>query len=174
MGRGFAALLSIAVVLTGCQSPPNGQEAANKEVVRRFTEAVNDRDLDALDELVTPDVVRHSPSTPDVQVRNLDQLKAFLRQNVASLPDEAVEIRTMLAEGDQVAVWANYTGTQEGPMGPFPASGRTVDLDFASILRLENGRIAEMWVVWDNVSMLTQLGHMQPPGAPGPDSESGG
>ncbi len=71
----------------------------------------------------------------------------------------------MVAEGDRVAVWANYSGTQSGPMGAFPPSDRQVDLDFAGILRFEDGKIAEIHVVWDNLDMLVQLGHLSPPGA---------
>jgi steroid delta-isomerase-like uncharacterized protein len=139
--------------------------SANKDVVRSFVAAINDRDLEALDRLVAPDVKRHSPSTPDVTVNSLDDFRAFLRQDLASVPDSRQEIRMMVAEGDKVAVWMNYSGTQAGPLGPFPATGRPVDLDFSGILRLENGRIAEMWVVWDNLGMLTALGHLPPPGS---------
>ena len=159
------AWLCLALAASGCAGAPEGRADENKEVVRRFVAAVNQRDFGALDALVAPDVVRHSPSTPGVSVRSLEELKAFLRQDLAAVPDAVQEIRMILAEGDRVAVWANYSGTQDGPLGPFPATGRTVDLDFAGILRVEDGRIVEMWVVWDNVDMLTQLGHMEPPGA---------
>ncbi|NIP59640.1 MAG: hypothetical protein GWM92_15035, partial [Gemmatimonadetes bacterium] len=143
----FAVLLGIFVV--GCAEPPAAQEDANKEVVRRFVSAMNEQNLDALDDLVAPDVVRRSPSTPGVTVRSLDDLKDFLRQDRAAVPDAVQTIRLMVAEGDWVAVWANYSGTQDGPLGPFPASGNPVDLDFAGFLRVEAGKIAEIRAVWD-------------------------
>jgi predicted ester cyclase len=139
------------------------QEAANKEVVRRFVAAMNERRFDDLDELVSPDVVRHSPSTPGLEVRSLDQFKDMLRQDFTGVPDAMQDIRFLVAEGDLVGVWANYSGTQDGPIGPFPATGQRVDLDFAGILRLEGGMITEIHVVWDNLSMLVQLGHLEPP-----------
>ena len=49
-------------------------------------------------------------------------------------------------------------------MGPFPPTGKRVEGPFLSFLRIEDGKIAEMWVEWDNLSMLTQLGHLPPPG----------
>ncbi len=67
-------------------------------------------------------------------------------------------------EGDLVAVWATYEGTQRGPMGPFPATGSRMQLDFAAFLRVEDGKIVEMWVTWDNAAAPAQLGHM--PAAP--------
>lgn len=135
----------------------------NRQVVRRFVAAINRRDFDALDEVVAPDVVRHCPATPGVSVTNREEFKAYLRQDLDGVPDAVQEIRIMVAEGDKVAVWANYSGTQDGPLGPFAASGKRVDLDFAAILRLEDARIAELWVVWDNLSMLTELGHLDVP-----------
>jgi predicted ester cyclase len=54
-------------------------------------------------------------------------------------------------------------------MGPFPASGNRVDLKFIGILRIENGKVAEIWVEWDNLTVLTQLGHF-PPGKAAADA----
>ena len=62
-----------------------------------------------------------------------------------------------------MALQASYSGNQMGAFGPFPPSGKPLDLTFMAILRLEDGRIAEMWVEWDNLSALAQLGHFPPP-----------
>ena len=137
----------------------------NKEIVRRFVAAVNARDRDEIAALVTPNVCRRSPATPGVTVNSFEDLWAFLEQDFASIPDSVVTIVSMVAEGDQVAVWATYAGTQTGQMGPFPPSNGSATLEFAGFLRIREDRISEMRVVWDNVDMLTQLGHMEgPPG----------
>jgi len=47
-------------------------------------------------------------------------------------------------------------------MGDLPASGKSFTLVNLIIHRLEDGKIAETWVSWDNVAMLTQLGHLPP------------
>jgi steroid delta-isomerase-like uncharacterized protein len=166
--------LSVLVVTLGGATPALAVEAemdeaaTNKEVMRQFVAAMNARDLDALDELVAADVMRHSPSTPGVEVSNLEQFKEFLRQDFAGVPDAVQTVRWMVAEGDKVAVWANYSGVQSGSMGPFPASNKRVDLDFAGVLRFEDGKIVEIRVVWDNLSMLAALGHLPPPGSAQP------
>ena len=137
----------------------------NKALVRRFGEAMNSRRFDLLDDVVAPDIVRHCQATPDVDVRSLDDFKAFLRQDLATVPDSVQTLKHLVAEGDMVAVWVTYEGTQQGPLGPFPATGRRLTLDFGAFLRIEGGRIAEMWVTWDNVAALAQLGHvLSPPG----------
>jgi len=132
----------------------------NKDVIRRFWEVMNSHQLDGLDDLVATDVVRHCPATPDVEVRNLDQLKDFLRQNTEVFPDNIQTFTHLVAEGDLVGVWATYEGTQKGPMGPFPPSGIKARFDFGAIFRVENGKIMEWRVTWDNMAILQTLGHL--------------
>jgi predicted ester cyclase len=74
-----------------------------------------------------------------------------------------VTIEKLIAEGDEVAALAIYSGTLTGPMGEYPATGRSVEITFLSIFRIDAGRVAELWVEWDNVAMLTQLGLLPPP-----------
>jgi steroid delta-isomerase-like uncharacterized protein len=132
----------------------------NKALVRRFGDAMNTRQFHLLDDLVAPDFLRHCQATPEVHVRSLQQFKEFLRQDAAVFPDSIQTLEHLLAEGDLVAVWATYEGTQRGQMGPFPPSGKKMRVDFGAVLRVENGKIAELWVTWDNMAALAQLGHL--------------
>lgn len=152
----------IGMLLLSAAACSSDQTERNKEIVRRMTLAVNERDFDALDALVAEDVHRHSAATPTITVENLDQFKEFLRQDLSAVPDAQQEVNLMLAENDLVAVHATYRGTQTGQMGPFPPSNKRLELPFMGILRIENGKIAEMWVEWDNLNALTQLGHFPP------------
>ena len=132
----------------------------NKAVIRRFLEAWNNRRPEAFDELIAPDVVRHCQATPAVKISSLDQLKEFLQQDTATFPDSRQTIVHMVAEGDLVGLWATYDGTQRGPIGPLPASGARTQFDFGAVFRMADGKIAEWWVTWDNLTILQQLGHM--------------
>jgi steroid delta-isomerase-like uncharacterized protein len=157
--RTFSVYASFLFVI-GCAN----RENANKEIVRRMIEAVNARDFDALDQVVAANVHRHSAATPGVVVENLEQFKAFLRQDTAAVPDSRQEFQFMVAEGDRVAVYATYSGTQRGQFGPYPPSNRHFEIPFMGMLRLEAGKIVEMWVEWDNLNALAQLGYWPPPG----------
>ncbi len=134
-----------------------------KVLIRRFEEAMNTRQLDLLDDVIAPNFVRHCQATPHLDIRSLEQFKDFLRQDVATFPDNIQTFTQVVAEGDLVGVWATYQGTQMGQMGPFPPSGKKVRFDFAGVLRVENGKFAELWITWDNMAILTQLGHLPAP-----------
>jgi steroid delta-isomerase-like uncharacterized protein len=164
------AYISIAVVLAilvGCTPSSKADLEANKEVVRRFADVLNSAEFDLLDEIVVSDFVRHSQATPGVQVQSLDEFKELQKQFLASMSDQKVAIEFMIAEGDYVAAYATYSGTQDGPMGAFPATGKKAESKFISIFRFEEGKIAELWVEMDNIAFLTQLGHFPPPQAVG-------
>jgi predicted ester cyclase len=124
---------------------------------------MNARQFDLLDEFVAPDFVRHCQATPQVSVKSLAEFKEYLRQDATVFPDSVQTAKHLIAEGNLVAVWAAYEGTQRGPMGPFPPSGRRMVLEFGAVLRIENGKIAELWVTWDNMAALAQLGHLPTP-----------
>ena len=132
----------------------------NKGIIRRFFDAWNSRQPDVFNGLMASDVVRHCEATPGMQIRSLDQVKEFLTQDSQIFPDSVQTIKLLIAEGDLVAAWSTYEGTQRGPMGPFPPSGRTVEFDFGAVFRVDGGKIAEWWVTWDNVKILRTLGHL--------------
>jgi len=156
------ALLTLTIGVTVSCAPADS--SANEDVVLRMIEAVNTRDFDALDDVVSPTVRRYSGATPEVQVTSLDDFKAFLHADLAAVPDAMQEVNLIFSSGDMVAVHEIYRGTQTGQMGPFPPSGRSLELPFIGLLRVEDGKVAEIWVEWDNLNALAQLGHFPPPG----------
>lgn len=136
---------------------------ANKAVVRAFVAAINAQDWDRLEALVTPDFKRHSYAAGPPPVRSRDALKAFLQQEFETFPDAHEQIEDLVAEGDRVAARHRFEGTQQGPMGPYPPSGKRMVSEYLAIYRLEGGRIAEAWAEWDTLTGLQQLGHYAPP-----------
>ena len=148
-----ALLLSLAV----CAQAQEPATTPQKELVNRFNEACNARHYSRLDDLVHKNFRRHCQATPGVTVKSLDEFKTFLGADGTTFPDARVDLTQMIEEGDRVAFWGSFTGTQKGDMGPFPASMKKVVLDVSGVFRFEAGKIAELWIVWDNMAVFTQL-----------------
>jgi len=155
-------LVILLVMLMGCRSSEITLQEKNKKVIRQLVTAVNTRNYDLLDEIVAPDFVRHCQATPDVHVKSRNEMKQFLRQDLTVFPDSRISLEVIIAEGNMVAGYFTFSATQKGAIGPFPASGKKVALKYLSIMRLEAGKIAEMWIEWDNLAVLSQLGHWPP------------
>ena len=162
----YLIIFSILLSITGCDQTAATKLEANKAIIRQFSEAVNNNNLEALDEIMTTNFVRHSQATPEVKVNSLEEFKQFAKVSSESIPDMTGKIEIMVAEGDYVAVYATFTGTQTGQMGPFPAYNKKMESKTMAIFRLGNGKIAELWIEWDNLAMLMQLGHFPPPKMP--------
>jgi predicted ester cyclase len=156
----------MAMAVAGCASTGAGDRddaERNRQIVIEAFEVVGAGDYDAFDRYIAADYVRHCQATPGLVVTSLDDFKAFIRADRESVPDQSLRTRYLVAEGDLVAFYATCTGTRTGRMGPCPPSGRGIDLDFAGVHRLEGGKIAETWITWDNVTVLTQIGHAPTP-----------
>jgi steroid delta-isomerase-like uncharacterized protein len=137
-------------------------QEANMAVVREVHERVNRGDITVFKEVLAANYSRHCQAMPPEaqEIRGAEPLVAFVREHLSAFPDWNDNIDFMFATDDKVAYVTTSTGTQTGPMGPYPPTGRTVELVSIIIQRLENGKIAETWISWDNVSFLTQLGHL--------------
>jgi len=136
------------------------QTEANKKLVREIIEtAVNTGDLEAFRAVLAPDYVRHSQATtPMPEIRGVEEMLAFLRGSYATFPDWHETVELMIAEGPYVACVTRGTGTQLGPMGDIPATGKTMEVTNFVFHRIEDGRVAESWVGWDNLAAMAQLG----------------
>lgn len=162
--------LMLPTALTGCDNRPKGGtmslEERNKATIRRIIdEAVNTGDLAAFRDALAPNYRRHSQATLDwPEIEGPDQMVEFVRAHLTAFPDWREEIELMIAEGDKVALITRGTGTHTGPMGDVPATGRRIEVMNYIIQRLENERVAETWIGWDNLSVLMQLG-LYPPAA---------
>ncbi len=159
--RGIVLLFLFAVTIVLVPFV-TAQPDNNKEIAARMINAINDRNYDLLDEVIAPDLVRHCQATPNLNISSLDEFKEFLKVDLKTFPDSHITTEMLIAEGDMVAGYFTYSGTQEGAMGPFPPTNKKADLKYLGILRIEDGKIAEMWVEWDNMAFLTQLGHFPP------------
>ena len=131
----------------------------NKAVVRQFIKAINQQDFTQLDAVVSSEVVRHG-SPPETYLKGLAELKEFLRGELEIFPDAYETIHFLIAEGEMVAAYLGFRGTQRGKLGPFSPSGKTLETDFMCIFRLKQAQIVEVWALWDRLNALNQLGHL--------------
>jgi steroid delta-isomerase-like uncharacterized protein len=78
--------------------------------------------------------------------------------------DVHYDINDVIAEADKVAVRMTQSGTHTGSVTGIPPTGKRFSVDYVHWFRLEDGKVAEMWAVRDDLSRLEQLGLITAPG----------
>jgi predicted ester cyclase len=128
----------------------------NKDVVQRFIDEVFVKcNVDAADELATPDFTPHS--WPGVKP-GIENLKQGQRRVSAGLADVTMKIDDMIAEGDKVAVRLTAHARQAGEFMGLPPSGRDYTISETHVFRVTDGKVAEHWVNADMLGLMQQLG----------------
>ena len=76
----------------------------------------------------------------------------------AAFPDAVLSVEELIAEGDKVAVRADFTGTHRGEFMGLPASGNRVTATGISFYTVVDSKITEHWEQFDAMGLMEQLG----------------
>ena len=133
-------------------------EAAARQDWERF----NAHDVSDYEGRIAPGFVNHNaaPGTP----KGPEGQRQVVGRLFEAFPDMGFEIEEVFVADARVAVLGWMSGTQEGPFGRLPPTGKRFRARQVHTLRFDDhGRIAEHLAVRDDVSMLRQLGHLPAP-----------
>jgi predicted SnoaL-like aldol condensation-catalyzing enzyme len=131
---------------------------ANKAIARRFVvETLDGGRVEVVHEIFKEGAVRHFPPGDVVVDPSLNRLLVPRRSM-------HTDIHKIYGEGDLVTIHLTHHA-EFGPdtqfrtrAGPVDVSGRHIDWDAMVILRFEDGKIAEEWVVRDELHIVLQAG----------------
>jgi predicted ester cyclase len=141
----------------------------NKAIVLEFLQrAWAERDLEATYErFVKPDQVAHLAGYAE-PFRSREASLEWARTYQAAFGDQELTVEAAVAEGDLVVVRFRTEQTHRGPyMGVAPLGSR-VSMMVLQMLRLEDGKIAEVWFIFDPLNVMQQLGVFPPGPLPKP------
>jgi len=165
----FLAIAGIGCAVLGCSGEADLAEA-NKAVVMQAVEVINNHEYDKFDQFFAQDYTRHCQATPDIKIETLAEFSDMIKYWMQAFPDGKQGVDMLIAEGDLVAFYGTFSGTHTAAMGDIPPTGRRMNSETFGFHRVENGKIAETWVTWDNLAIFHQLG-LAPPPAPGTETE---
>jgi nuclear transport factor 2 (NTF2) superfamily protein len=137
----------------------------NVQTHRDAHEAWNARELDAVVEKMTSSIT-YTDHARGLTIRTRDDFKEWV-QDWAQMFSNGKIVDQKYADAGNTTV-ARFTGrgTNDGPFGPFSATGREVRFDVCEILEYDDqGTIVGGDVYYDQLSILVQLGHVEAPAA---------
>ncbi|MFB7597512.1 ester cyclase [Streptomyces sp. NPDC056160] len=134
------------------------ENSASVALYRRFLDAFNAADYDAVAQVVGEDFTDHHPG---FEIKGLDDYLAALRAAHATYGLKG-ELQEALPVGgpegdDKVVTRVKLTGTHGGTVFGFPATGRAVEWTTTEIWRVEDGRFVERWAQDDLLGLREQV-----------------
>ncbi len=130
----------------------------NLDLVHKMYEALNSQDLDEHDEYWSEDMIWHGPpGWGDILGREAFKYK-LMEPFYKIFPDYHVVNEIEVADENWVAATGILTGTHQGDWLGVPATGKPVTMRFSDFWLVRDGKLAENWVMVDNIAVLHQIG----------------
>ena len=130
----------------------------NKAIVRRYIDEVqNEHRIDALGDIFAAGFIDHS-NTFDGVFQGIDGLVRGYRDIFGAFPDFGATLLDQIGEGDRVVTYKIVSATHEAEFRGFAATGNRIEFQVIDIFRIEDGLIAECWLLFEELKFLRQLG----------------
>lgn len=104
--------------------------------------------------LCAPGYTAHLAGNPPFDIAGH---QAFAAAFYAGFPDLRHQIEQVVVEGGRAAVQFTLYGTHTGPFAGLEPTRRAVTVTATAVMRLEGGRVAELWAEFDQVGLMRQL-----------------
>ena len=131
----------------------------NKAIARRFYEELfSEGNLAVADEIIAPDYCDVGPGAIPGLPAGPEGSKMLVMVYRNAFPDIRFTVEEQVAEGDIVVTRWAATGTHEGALAGFPATGKPVTVVGVAVDRVVDGKLVVGWDISDRYSMFQQLG----------------
>ncbi len=139
----------------------------SKDTTARFVAAFNAHDEKALQELHSDDIKFNAPG--GFKATNAKDAAAYAMTWLKAFPDGKMKVRSEITSGpwvvQEILMEGTHTAPLESPTGPIPATYKKVKGYGVQILKVENGKIAEARIYFDQLDQMSQLGLIPAPAA---------
>ena len=127
----------------------------NRELGKRFFAEQDRLRGGPAPELCTPDYVAHLGANPPLDRAGHE---GFAQAFYAAFPAMRHHLEQVIAEEAKVVVRFVLSGIHEGSFFGIPPTGRSVSLAAHVILLLKDGKVSELFGIFDEAALLRQLG----------------
>lgn len=162
---GIMLILGLLVV-SNAQVANAESDADSKALLERSLEIWNKGSMALVDNIYAPEFKLHLVDQVKPEIVGTEALKQYVKFLRTAYPDMKFEPNQLIISGDKVIKLMNFTGTNTGPRGDVPPTGKTVEVSGVMISRIDDGKIAEEWLYVNMASVYRQLGFTITPPAP--------
>ncbi|MEA2684819.1 MAG: hypothetical protein QOE93_14 [Actinomycetota bacterium] len=131
----------------------------NLSIGRRYVEGINSGKPDA--SLFAEGFVYNNPQGVVFDFAGSQMVLGLFN---TALPDHHTEVKDEIASEDRVVYRWETRGTHDGDFFGVPPTGKALLSRGMTILKIENGQIAELWEAIDIMGLMQQMGVIPSPG----------
>jgi len=131
----------------------------NVDTLRAAHESWNRRNFDGTVSTMTENV-SYTDHARNLRFKSRSEFKDWVIAWAKAFSDGKITNPRYLDAGDTVIAEFTVEGTNDGPFGSFAPSGRRMSLPFCEICKFDaSGRVISGGAYYDQLTLLTQLGH---------------
>ena len=133
----------------------------NLETARMFFEACETgKGWDGCKESCNPAATFSSQTNALSEITTLEGYCDWMKNLFTPIPDGQYELKFIAADEADISVtaFAIFHGTQTGPGGPVPPTGKKIAADYVYHMIFDGGRVQHMTKIWNDSISMQQLG----------------
>ena len=151
-------IFMILIVSLSCQSQENIlTEKEAKSLCDKVEVLHNYADTETANDILDSTYVLYSPLFP-TGLKGIDVLMYNIKSNARSFPDFRLTIDSFFVKDDIIYSFWTQKGTNTGPLGRMPSTGKSIDVSGFAIFKVRNGKIYEEHTFWNVLAFYKQLG----------------
>ena len=152
--------IAASLLATGCATKEKEKadpvEANIKMYTHVWDEIINKGKLGIFnDSNFTKNVVMHASPADMV---GIDSARAYYANYLTGFSNITFTIKDVFGQGNKLVKYWNFKGMHTGVFFGIAATGKVVTIDGVTLVRMENGKIAEERDFFDNLEFSQQLG----------------
>lgn len=159
----------LLVTLTSCKNELSEEcvqlETANKQLVANlkmyettWDEIINKGKIDQINETNFDKNITLVTSPENVV--GIEDFKAYYNNYLTGFSNVTFTIVDAFGQGDKIVKHWNFKGTHTGEFFGIPATGKELNLDGVTLVKMKDGKIAQEQDFFDNLAFMQQLGLM--------------
>lgn len=160
-------ILALMVSVAGCKSEPSEEcvklEAANKQLEANlkmyettWDEIINKGKIDLINETNFDKNITLVMAPENIV--GIEGFKAYYQNYLTGFSKVTFTIVDVFGQGDRIVKHWNFKGTHSGEFFGIPATGKEVNVDGVTLVKMKDGKIAREQDFMDNLEFMQQLG----------------
>ena len=149
--------LALAAAVLIALAAPTAAHAQDNEAIfnKVFGQVWGTGSFDGIEPILAPDARFHfGGRTSPLSMQRFQGMVSSWR---TAFPDLQFQIGEMVSGGNRVAAVMTFTGTHRGAMFGVEPAGATVNVPIWAMLQIVDGKITDMWEIYDHAGLMQQL-----------------